>query len=115
MADDKVQMVIRLEEAEREAIKKLASEENKSMNQYVIDKVLSNKDSRNNESDTVGDMTIEILSNQIATKDEQLNRMQNLLDQQQRITLAEVGEKDSLKLESNEASKKNFIQSLFSL
>ena len=115
MADNKVQMVIRLEEAEREAIKKLASEENKSMNQYVIDKVLSNKDSRNNESDTVGDMTIEILSNQIATKDEQLNRMQNLLDQQQRITLAEVGEKDRLRLESNEASKKNFIQRLFNL
>lgn len=115
MADNKVQMVIRLEEAEREAIKKLASEENKSMNQYVIDKVLSNKDSINNENDTVGDMTIEILSNQIATKDEQLNRMQNLLDQQQRITLAEVGEKDRLKLESNEAIKKNFIQRLFNL
>lgn len=115
MADNKVQMVIRLEEAEREAIKKLASEENKSMNQYVIDKVLSNKDSRNNENDTVGDMTIEILSNQIATKDEQLNRMQNLLDQQQRITLAEVGEKDRLRLESNETSKKNFIQRLFNL
>lgn len=119
MADNKVQMVIRLTDAERERIKEFASEENKSMNQYVLDRVLSNKDSKNNENDTVGDMTIELLSNQIATKDEQLNRMQNLLDQQQRITLAGVGERERKMLELNElkseSDNRNFFQRLFNL
>lgn len=111
MSESKVQIAIRPTEDERDSIKLMASKENKSMNQYILDKVLSVDDGTNADND----MTIKVLSKQIAVKDEQLNRMQNLLDQQQRITLAEVGEKDRLKLESNEASKKNFIQRLFNL
>ena len=106
-------MVIRLTEAEREQVKELAGAENKSMNQYVLDKVLSNNDSKEADNDSASDMTINVLSQQIAVKDEQIKSMQQLLDQQQRITLAEVGEKDRLRIESNELKKKNLFQRLF--
>lgn len=104
-------MVIRLEESQRELIKELAEQDKKSMNQYALDKILAGNDS----TDSGNDMTIKVLSEQIAVKDAQISKMQKLLDQQQRITLVEVGEKDRLRLESNEASKKNFIQRLFNL
>ena len=104
-------MVIRLEESQRELIKELAEQDKKSMNQYALDKILAENDS----TDSDNDMTIKVLSEQIAVKDEQISKMQKLLDQQQRITLVEVGEKDRVRLESNEASKKNFIQRLFNL
>ena len=85
MSESKVQIVIRSTEDERESIKLMASKENKSMNQYILDKLLSVDDGTNADND----MTIKVLSKQIAVKDEQLSNMQKLLDQQQRITLAE--------------------------
>lgn len=118
MADNKVQMVIRLEEAEREAIKKLASEENKSMNQYVIDKVLAQNDSK----EVDNDMAINVLSEQIATKDkqismkdEQIKKMQQLLSQQQELSLLDKKENEQLKLESKEETPKSFFKRLFNL
>lgn len=112
-------MVIRVSEAERKQVKVLASKENKSMSQYVIDKVLAQNDSKDNATDSDSNMTINVLSKQIAVKDEQINKMQNLLDQQQRITLAEVGEREQKMLELNElkseSDNRNFFQQLFNL
>ena len=99
MSESKVQIVIRSTEDERESIKLMASKENKSMNQYILDKLLSVDDGTNADND----MTIKVLSKQIAVKDEQMTNMQKLLDQQQRITLAEVGERERKNLEHKDS------------
>ena len=109
MSESKVQIVIRSTEDERDNIKLMASKENKSMNQYILDKLLSVDDGTNADND----MTIKVLSKQIAVKDEQLSNMQKLLDQQQRITLAEVGERERKKLEYKDS--RSFLKRLFNL
>ena len=109
MSESKVQIVIRSTEDERESIKLMASKENKSMNQYILDKLLSVDDGTNADND----MTIKVLSKQIAVKDEQLSNMQKLLDQQQRITLAEVGERERKKLEYKDS--RSLFKRLFNL
>ena len=103
MSESKVQIVIRSTEDERESIKLMASKENKSMNQYILDKLLSVDDGTNADND----MTIKVLSKQIAVKDEQMTNMQKLLDQQQRITLAEVGERE--RKNSEHKDSRNFF------
>ena len=109
MSESKVQIVIRSTEEERESIKLMASKENKSMNQYILDKVLSVEDGTNANND----MTIKVLSKQIAVKDEQMSNMQKLLDQQQQITLAEVGERERKKLEYKDS--RSLFKRLFNL
>ena len=109
MSESKVQIVIRSTEDERESIKLMASKENKSMNQYILDKLLSVDDGTNADND----MTIKVLSKQIAVKDEQLSNMQKLLDQQQRITLAEVGERERKNLEYKDS--RSLFKRLFNL
>lgn len=109
MSESKVQIVIRSTEEERESIKLMASKENKSMNQYILDKVLSVDDGTNADND----MTIKVLSKQIAVKDEQMTNMQKLLDQQQQITLAEVGERERKKLEYKDS--RSLFKRLFNL
>lgn len=109
MSESKVQIVIRSTEEERESIKLTASKENKSMNQYILDKLLSVDDGTNADND----MTIKVLSKQIAVKDEQMTNMQKLLDQQQQITLAEVGERERKNLEHKDS--RSFLKRLFNL
>ena len=109
MSESKVQIVIRSTEDERDSIKLMASKENKSMNQYILDKLLSESDGIN----AGNDITIKTLSNQIAVKDEQISNMQKLLDQQQRITLAEVGERERKNLEYKDS--RSFFKRLFNL
>ena len=109
MSESEVQIVIRSTEDERESIKLMASKENKSMNQYILDKLLSVDDGTNADND----MTIKVLSKQIAVKDEQMTNMQKLLDQQQRITLAEVGERERKKLEYKDS--RSLFKRLFNL
>lgn len=109
MSESKVQIVIRSTEDERESIKLMASKENKSMNQYILDKLLSVDDGTNADND----MTIKVLSKQIAVKDEQMTNMQKLLDQQQQITLAEVGERERKKLEYKD--NRSLFKRLFNL
>ena len=109
MSESKVQIVIRSTEDERESIKLMASKENKSMNQYILDKLLSVDDGTNADND----MTIKVLSKQIAIKDEQMTNMQKLLDQQQQITLAEVGERERKKLEYKDS--RSLFKRLFNL
>lgn len=109
MSESKVQIVIRSTEDERDSIKLMASKENKSMNQYILDKLLSEGDGIN----AGNDITIKTLSNQIAVKDEQISNMQKLLDQQQRITLAEVGERERKNLEYKDS--RSLFKRLFNL
>lgn len=118
MTEEKVQMVIRVTEAERKQVKVLASKENKSMSQYVIDKVLAQNDSK----EVDNDMAINVLSEQIATKDKQISmkddqikKMQQLLSQQQELSLLDKKENEQLKLESKEEPPKSFFKRLFNL
>ena len=118
MTEEKVQMVIRLTEAEREQVKVLASKENKSMNQYVLDKVLAENDSKEGDDD----MTINVLSKQLAVKDSQIKELQKLLNQQQQLSLSDKAELQKLQLklhdntlEPSKEQKKTFWQRVFNL
>lgn len=129
VADDRVQIVIRLTGKERELIKERARKADKSMNQFILDSVIDSGDSAididvDSESDS---NDTSFILNQIAQKDEQLKRkddqlfeMQRLLSQQQELSLQDKKEKDQLRLELKEVTppeyqNKNFIQRLFNL
>ena len=84
-----MQIIIRTTDDEKEQIKIMAQEKNVSMNQFIIDAIFNSKedstsDSNNSKSDI---KMIEILEGQLAKKDEQIDKVQTLLDQQQQLTL----------------------------
>ena len=80
-----MQIIIRTTDDEREQIKIMAQEKNVSMNQFIIDAIFDSKeDSTSDSKDSKSDIKmIEILEGQLAKKDEQIEQMQKLLDQQQ--------------------------------
>lgn len=79
----------------------MAQEKNVSMNQFILDAIFDSKDSIN---DSKSDSTIiEILERQLAKKDEQIEQMQKLLDQQQQLTLQTNQQIQHLQLEEKKA------------
>lgn len=88
LTENRVQIIIRVTDEEREQIKKMAQGKNASMNQFIVDAIFdSKKDSTSDSNDSKSDIKIiEILEGQLAKKDEQIEQMQKLLDQQQRFT-----------------------------
>ena len=108
MTDDRVQIIIRTTDGERNQIKEMAQEENISMNQFIIDAIFNRKDdSTSDSSDSKTDIkTIEILEEQLAKKDEQIERMQTLLDQQQQLTLQTNQQIQHLQLEKTKETEK---------
>lgn len=108
MTDDRVQIIIRTTDGERNQIKEMAQEENISMNQFIIDAIFNRKDdSTSDSSDSKTDIkTIEILEEQLAKKDEQIERMQTLLDQQQQLTLQTNQQIQHLQLEETKETEK---------
>ena len=87
--DEKVQVVLRLLESEREELKQRASDADKSMNQYILDSIFDSDDDNTNDSkrdnsDSEKDkFDSEFLLKQIEIKDTQIKDLQRLLDQQQ--------------------------------
>lgn len=121
MTEEKVQMVIRLTEAEREQVKELASKENKSMNQYVLDSILYQNDSSDSTS-TADSIDGIILREQLAVKDSQIKELQKLLNQQQQLSLSDKAELQKLQLKLHDNTleppneqKKTFWQRVFNL
>lgn len=81
-----MQIIIRTTDDEKEQIKIMAQEKNVSMNQFIIDAIFNSKE--DSTSDNKSDIKmIEILEGQLAKKDEQIDKVQALLDQQQQLTL----------------------------
>lgn len=119
--DEKVQIVLRLTSDEREAIKDFAAESDKSMNQYILDTLLSNDDIKKDNNDSEKDnKDITFFIEQIKVKDSQIAELQKLLNQQQQLSLADKQEKEQLRLELKEVTPKeeqnrSFIQRLFNL
>lgn len=112
-------MVIRLTEAEREQVKVLASKENKSMNQYVLDSILYQNGSSDSTS-TDDNIDSIIVREQLAVKDSQIKELQKLLNQQQQLTLSDKAELQELKLHAStleppNEQKKTFWQRVFNL
>ena len=108
MTDDRVQIIIRTTDDEREQIKIMAQKKNVSMNQFIIDAVFDSKDdSTSDSSDSKSDIKmIEILEGQLAKKDEQIEQMQKLLDQQQQLTLQTNQQIQHLQLEETKEIEK---------
>lgn len=108
MTDNRVQIIIRTTDDEREQIKIMAQEKNVSMNQFIIDAIFDSKeDSTSDSNDSKSDIKmIEILEGQLAKKDEQIDKMQTLLDQQQQLTLQTNQQIQHLQLEETKETEK---------
>ena len=105
MTDDRVQIIIRTTDDEREQIKIMAQERNVSMNQFIIDAIFDSKE--DSTSDSKSDIKmIEILEGQLAKKDEQIDKVQTLLDQQQQLTLQTNQQIQHLQLEETKETEK---------
>lgn len=119
--DEKVQVVLRLLESEREELKQRASDADKSMNQYILDSIFDSDDDNTNDSkrdniDSEKDkFDSKFLMNQIEIKDAQIKDLQRLLDQQQQLSLADKQEKEQLKLalQADDEKPKTFWQRIF--
>ena len=119
--DEKVQVVLRLLESEREELKQRASDADKSMNQYILDSIFDSDDDNTNDSkrdnsDSEKDkFDSEFLLKQIEIKDTQIKDLQRLLDQQQQLSLADKKEKEQLKLalQADDEKPKKFWQRIF--
>ena len=82
----------------------MAQEKNVSMNQFIIDAIF---DSTSDSSDINTDIKmIEILEEQLVKKDEQIEKMQTLLDQQQQLTLQTNQQIQHLQLEETKETEK---------
>ena len=105
LSDDRVQIIVRTTVEEREKIKKIAKSKKKSMNQLIIDSVIDiSKDSSDSTIDSSADITIiEVFKAQLENKDKQIDKLQNLLDQQQQLSLQSNKQIEKLQLQlSNE-------------
>ena len=100
-----MQIVVRTTDKERDQVKKMAQEKDVSMNQFILDAIFDSKDDSINDSKS--DSTIiEILEGQLAKKDEQIEKMQTLLDQQQQLTLQTNQQIQHLQLEETKETEK---------
>ena len=100
-----MQIVVRTTDKERDQVKKMAQEKDVSMNQFILDAIFASKDDSINDSKS--DSTIiEILEGQLAKKDEQIEKMQTLLDQQQQLTLQTNQQIQHLQLEETKETEK---------
>lgn len=108
LSDDRVQIIVRTTVEEREKIKKIAKSKKKSMNQLIIDSVIDiskdSSDSSDSNIDSSTDITIiEVFKAQLENKDKQIDKLQNLLDQQQQLSLQSNKQIEQLQLQlSNE-------------
>lgn len=115
MTEDRVQIVIRTTQDEREQIRIMAQKKDTSMNQFILDAIFDSKDdstydSSDIDNDIKSDIKIvEILEGQLSKKDEQIEKMQTLLDQQQQLTLQANRQIEQLQLaftqENNEPAE----------
>ena len=104
LTGNRVQIIIRTTDTERDQVKKSAQEKDVSMNQFILDAIFdSTSDSCNSKSDS---KMIEILEGQLAKKDEQIEQMQKLLDQQQQLTLQTNQQIQHLQLEETKETEK---------
>lgn len=83
-------ILIRLSQEEKKLINETAEKNNKSTNKFLIDLILNNLDDTKEgndirsdiKNDTTNDITndiIELLKNQLATKDEQIHNLQTII------------------------------------
>lgn len=105
MSNNRVQIIVRTTTEEKEKIKEIAKLKNKSMNQLIIDSVIDS--AKDSENDTVEDRSvIAIFNSQLENKDKQIDKLQNLLDQQQQLSLQSNKQMEQLQLQlSNETAE----------
>lgn len=105
MSNNRVQIIVRTTTEEKEKIKEIAKLKNKSMNQLIIDSVIDS--AKDSENDTIEDRSvIAIFNSQLENKDKQIDKLQNLLDQQQQLSLQSNKQMEQLQLQlSNETAE----------
>lgn len=84
----------------------MAQKKESSMNQFILDAIFASKDDSTNASSasTNDNKMIELLEGQLDKKDEQLKKMQTLLDQQQQLTLQSNRQIEQLQLAFSQES-----------
>lgn len=108
LTEDRVQIIVRTTSEEREQIKELAEKKNTSMNQFIIDAIFKNNDDSMNDSDSDSSdiILVNVLRQQLDKKDVQIKNLQNIIDQQQQLTLQSNKQIEHLQIElSNEGKE----------
>lgn len=127
MSKDRVQIIIRVMPDEKDQIQAMAKDEDKSMNQFIVDRVLPEpapEKENLEEEDGVSSSEVEeeldnslidplslfkLMKDQIKTKDKQIESLQVLLDQQQQLNLSDKKENERLRINIEELeSEDNF-------
>lgn len=97
------QLVLRVSEEEKDEIARLAKEQKKSVQKFIIDSILL---AQNNQKDsTFKDEFIADLQLQLQKKEEEINKLYQLVNQAQQLVLNEQ-QKNTLLLSENETTKK---------
>ena len=119
LSDNRVQIIVRATKEEKEKLKELAKSKKKSMNQLILDSVInidndSTDDSAENIKDSSVDSTIiNVFKDQLESKDKQIDKLQNLLDQQQQLSLQTNKHIEQLQFQlSNETTEHSTNNSL---
>ena len=119
LSDNRVQIIVRATKEEKEKLKELAKSKKKSMNQLILDSMInidndSTDDSSNNIKDSSVDSTIiNVFKDQLESKDKQIDKLQNLLDQQQQLSLQTNKHIEQLQFQlSNETTEHSTNNSL---
>ncbi len=119
LSDNRVQIIVRATKEEKEKLKELAKSKKKSMNQLILDSMInidndSTDDSSNNIKNSSVDSTIiNVFKDQLESKDKQIDKLQNLLDQQQQLSLQTNKHIEQLQFQlSNETTEHSTNNSL---
>lgn len=109
------QILVRVSELEHKTIKEIAESKRISMNQFIVDVIFdsinSGNDSGNNENDSA---IIEVFKNELEEKNSQIDKLHELLNQQQILSLNTQKEKESLLLEIDNEAQDEPNQSFWS-
>ena len=107
MSEENVQkqILIRIDEQYHSNIKDIAEKKGISMNKWIVDVLVENLDSGNDSEDDQNDSAVvDVLRAQIDKKDDQIEKLQELVARQQQLSLLEKQEKEKILLEiDNEA------------
>lgn len=95
------QILVRVSELEHKTIKEIAESKRISMNQFIVETILDSIDSKKISDDSE---LVKFLSDELEEKNNQIEKLHSLLNQQQQLNLLEKKEKEKILIELDETS-----------
>lgn len=100
-------VTIRLTEEEKSAVTMMAKEENKSIQNFIYDRIMPTQSQLN--ADVKNDELVADLKRQLKKREEEIQKLHQLIDQSQKLLLNEQN-KNQLLLSENIDEKKSWWQ-----